>query len=85
VPTSRNETKQNETEMGEIDLEAPSRFIRFFSVFSVTLTSTFFLYFWLTIQNTANRHVSNAFDLLAVFISFPLVRAAAAAAAAADF
>ena len=28
-----------------------------------------FWYFWLTIQNTANRHVSNAFDLIAVFIS----------------
>jgi hypothetical protein len=41
--------------------------------------------FWLTIQNTANRHVSNAFDLLGVFISFPLARAAAAAAVAADF
>jgi len=34
-------------------------------------------YFWLTIQNTASRHVSNAFDLVAVFISFPLARAAA--------
>jgi hypothetical protein len=33
--------------------------------------------FWLTIQNTGNRHVSNAFDLLSVFISFPLARAAA--------
>ena len=42
-------------------------------------------YFWLAIQNTANRHVSNAFDLLGVFISFPLARAAAAAAVAADF
>jgi hypothetical protein len=41
--------------------------------------------FWLTIQNTSNRHVSNAFDLLAAFISFPLARAAAAAAVAADF
>ena len=41
--------------------------------------------FWLTIQNTTNRHVSNAFGLLAVFISFPLVRAAAAVAVAADF
>jgi hypothetical protein len=41
--------------------------------------------FWLTIQNTTNRHVSNAFDLMAVFISFPLARAAAAAAVAADF
>jgi hypothetical protein len=30
--------------------------------------------FRLTIQNTANRHVSNAFDLLGVFISFPLAR-----------
>jgi hypothetical protein len=29
-----------------------------------------FWYFWLTIQNTANWHVSNAFDLLSVFISF---------------
>jgi hypothetical protein len=36
-----------------------------------------FRYFWLTIQNAANRHVSSAFGLLAVFISFPLVRAAA--------
>jgi hypothetical protein len=26
--------------------------------------------FWLTIQNTGNWHVSNAFDLLSVFISF---------------
>ena len=41
--------------------------------------------FWLTIQNTGNWHVSNAFGLLAAFISFPLVRAAAAAGAAADF
>ena len=40
--------------------------------------------FWLTIQNTGNRHVSNAFDLLSVFISFPLARAVAAVAAA-DF
>jgi hypothetical protein len=40
--------------------------------------------FWLTIQNTGNCHVSNAFDLLSVFISFPLARAAAAVAAA-DF
>jgi len=37
--------------------------------------------FWLAIQNTANRNVSNAFDLLAVFISFPLAPAAAAVAA----
>ena len=48
----------------------------FCSLFLVTFGN-----FWLTIQNTTNRHVSNAFDLLAVFISFPLVRAAAAAAA----
>ena len=41
--------------------------------------------FWLTIQNTTNRHVSNAFDLIVVLISFPLARAAAAAAVAADF
>jgi hypothetical protein len=27
-------------------------------------------YFWLTVQNTAKWHVSNAFDLLGVFISF---------------
>jgi hypothetical protein len=27
--------------------------------------------FRLTIQNITNRHVSNAFDLIAVFISFP--------------
>jgi hypothetical protein len=39
--------------------------------------------FRLTIQNTANRHVSNAFDLLGVFISFPPARAAAAAVVAA--
>ena len=32
--------------------------------------------FRLTIQNTANWHVSNAFDLLSVFISFPLARCA---------
>jgi hypothetical protein len=37
--------------------------------------------FWLTIQNTANWHVSNAFDLLSVFISFPLAPAAVAVAA----
>jgi hypothetical protein len=37
------------------------------------------------IQNTANRHVSNAFDLKAAFISFCPWRAAVAAAAAADF
>jgi hypothetical protein len=36
------------------------------------------------IQNTTNRYVSNAFDLIAVFISFPLARAAAVVAAA-DF
>jgi hypothetical protein len=29
-----------------------------------------FWYFWLTIQNTANGHVSNAFGLLGIFISF---------------
>ena len=40
-------------------------------IFCVKLLVTFG-YFWLTIQNTANRHVSNAFDLLGVFISFPL-------------
>jgi flagellar biosynthesis GTPase FlhF len=34
------------------------------------LNPGYFWYFWLTIQNTTNRHVSNAFDLLAVFISF---------------
>jgi hypothetical protein len=33
-----------------------------------------FWYFWLTIQNTTDRHVSNAFDLLAVFISFSIAR-----------
>ena len=32
--------------------------------------------FWLTIQNTTNRHVSNAFDLIVVFILFPLARCA---------
>jgi hypothetical protein len=40
----------------------------------------YFFGFRLTIQNTANRHVSNAFDLIAVFISFPWHAAAAAAA-----
>jgi hypothetical protein len=48
------------------------------------VNSDFFGNFWLTIQNTTNRHVSNAFDLPGVFISFPLARAAAAVAAA-DF
>ena len=38
--------------------------------------NAFLWYFWLTIQNTANRHVGNAFDLLGVFISFPLARCA---------
>jgi hypothetical protein len=33
-------------------------------------------YFWLTIQNTANRQVRNKFCLLAVFISFSLARCA---------
>jgi hypothetical protein len=33
------ETKRNETEMGEIDIEAPFRFIRFFLVLSATLTT----------------------------------------------
>jgi hypothetical protein len=42
----------------------------------------YFWYFWLTIQNTANRQMRNLFYLLAVFISFPLARAAAAVAAA---
>jgi hypothetical protein len=37
----------------------------------------YFWYFWLTIQNTANRKVRNLFHLLAVFITFPLARAAA--------
>ena len=40
--------------------------------------------FWLTIQNTASRQVRNLFYLVAVFILFPLARAAAAVAAA-DF
>jgi hypothetical protein len=44
----------------------------------------FFWYFWLAIQNTANRQMRDLFYLLAVFISFPLARAAAAVAAA-DF
>jgi len=34
----------------------------------------YFWYLWLAIQNTANRHVSSAFDLLDVFISLPRVR-----------
>jgi hypothetical protein len=33
-----------------------------------------FWYFWLAIQNTANRHVSNSLGLQAVFISFSLAR-----------
>ena len=33
----------------------------------------FFWFFWLAIQNTTNRQVSNAFELLAVFISLPLL------------
>jgi hypothetical protein len=44
------------------------------------LMRRYFWYFWLAIQNTANRHVSNAFGLIAVFIYFPccaLLRAAA--------
>ena len=44
------------------------------------LTTHFFIsifsYFCLTIQNTADRHVSNAFGLIAVFISFPVARCA---------
>jgi predicted nucleotidyltransferase len=44
----------------------------------------YFWYFWLTIQNTTSRQVRNLFYLVAVFISFPLARAAAAVAAA-DF
>jgi hypothetical protein len=48
------------------------------------LGTTMLLVLWLTIQNTANWHVNNAFGLLYVFISFPLARAAAAVAAA-DF
>jgi hypothetical protein len=43
---------------------------------SQRLASAFFWYFWLTIQNITNRHVSSAFGLLAVFISLPLVRVA---------
>ena len=54
------------------------------SIFYFFILVLYFGNFWLTIQNTTNRHVSNAFDLLAVFISFPLARAAAAAAVAAD-
>jgi hypothetical protein len=45
------------------------------------LASQYFWYFWLTIQNTADRQVRNLFFLLAAFISFPLARAAAALAA----
>jgi hypothetical protein len=30
------------------------------------------LFFWLAIQTTANRHVSNALGLPGEFISFPL-------------
>jgi hypothetical protein len=36
-----------------------------------------FWYFWLTIQNITNRHVRNAFGLIAVFISFSLARCCA--------
>jgi hypothetical protein len=39
----------------------------------------YFWYYWSTIQNTANRHVSNAFDLIAVFISFSLALCAGGA------
>jgi hypothetical protein len=45
-----------------------------------TLFCVTFGNFWLTIQNTASRQVRNLFYLVAVFISFPLARAAAAAA-----
>jgi hypothetical protein len=49
---------------------------RFFCIlFHYFLPQFSFGNFWLTIQNTANRHVSNAFDLIGVFISFPLARA----------
>jgi hypothetical protein len=44
----------------------------------------FFWCFWFTIQNTTTPQVRNLFSVIAVIISFPLVRAAAAAAAA-DF
>jgi hypothetical protein len=44
------------------------------SGFSSLFFSLYLLYFWLAIQNTANWHVSNAFDLLSVLISFPLAR-----------
>jgi hypothetical protein len=47
-----------------------------FALFSIF--PYFFFFFFLTIQNITNRHVNNAFDLIAVFISFPLARAAAA-------
>jgi hypothetical protein len=46
-------------------------------VYVSTWGVTVYVSFWLTIQNKTNRHVSNAFGLLAVFISFPLVRAGA--------
>ena len=46
-------------------------------IFGPNFAPDFFWYFWLTIQNTANRHVSNALDLLGVFISFCLARASA--------
>jgi hypothetical protein len=48
--------------------------IFFIAIDPVELNPSNFWYFWLTVQNTANWHVSNAFGLSAVFISFPLVR-----------
>ena len=41
--------------------------------------------FWLTIQNTTTSQACSLFRVAGVFISFPLARAAAAAAVAADF
>jgi hypothetical protein len=50
---------------------------RFYSSRAKKIVHSAFWYFWLTVQNTANRHVSNAFGLIAVFILFPLVCAEA--------
>jgi hypothetical protein len=39
-----------------------------FYFFETTELLLVFWYFWLTIQNTTSKHVSNAFGLVAVFI-----------------
>jgi hypothetical protein len=52
-------------------------FVEFYVELSTSFFSSgYFWYFWLTIQNTANRQVRNLFCLLAVCILFPLARCA---------